>query len=140
LKGKRNRKTLFDSILQDAIKKLWEENGKHEFVFSYRKPFKGSVTPGASWIEFHFEKWLERAGIERRGRDIVSHSARHSLATFLHDKGVPLKHIQELLGHASMKITKKYTHCFMRNDDLMLRRSISLSTLLGTDIQFPVSL
>jgi integrase len=87
-----------------------EINGKHEFVFSYRKPFRGSVTPGTSWIKFHFEKWLERAGIERRGRDIVPHSARHSLATFLHDKGVPLKHIQELLGHASMKVTKKYTH------------------------------
>jgi integrase len=109
-KGKRNRKPLFDPILQDAIKKLWEENGKHEFVFSCRKPFRGSVTPGASWIKFHFEKWLERAGIERRGRDIVPHSARHSLAAFLHDKGVPLKHIQELLGHASMKVTKKYTH------------------------------
>jgi integrase len=116
-KGKRNRKTLFDPILQGAIKKLWEENGHndqkigpHEFVFSYKKPFRGSMTPMASWIYHNFEKWLERAGIERRGRDIVPHSARHSLGTFLHDKGVPLKHIQELLGHASWKVTKKYIH------------------------------
>jgi integrase len=123
-KGKRNRKTLFDPILQEAIKKLWEENGKHEFVFSYRKPFRGSVTPGASWIKFHFEKWLERAGIERRGRDIVPHSARHSLATFLHDKGVPLKHIQELLGHASLKVTKKYTH-LLENTMKEIRKKIA---------------
>jgi len=109
-KGKRSRKTLFDPILQDAIKKLWEENGQHEFVFSYRKPFRGSITPGASWIRHNFEKWLERADIERRGRDIVPHSARHSLATFLLDKGVPLKHIQGLLGHANLKVTGKYTH------------------------------
>ena len=109
-KGKRNRKTLFDPILQGAIKKLWEENGKHEFVFSYKKNFRGSITPGASWIRHNFEKWLERAGIERMGRDIVPHSARHSLATFLHDKGVPIKHIQELLGHAHWEVTKRYTH------------------------------
>ena len=109
-KGKRIRKTLFDPILQDAIKKLWEDNGKHEYVFSYRKPFRGSITPGPSWIRCNFEKWLERAGIERNGRDIVPHSARHSLATFLHDNGVPLKHIQELLGHANLKVTKRYTH------------------------------
>jgi integrase/recombinase XerD len=109
-KGKRSRKTLFDPILQDAIKKLWEENGQHEFVFSYKKPFRGSQTPGAAWIRHNFEKWLERAGIERNGRDIVSHSARHSLATFLLDKGVPMKHIQDLLGHAHLKVTKKYTH------------------------------
>ncbi|MDR1617504.1 MAG: tyrosine-type recombinase/integrase [Treponema sp.] len=44
---------------------------------------------------------------------MVPHSARHSLATFLHDQGVPLKHIQELLGHASMKITKKHTQLLL---------------------------
>jgi len=109
-KGKSNRKTLFDPILQDAIKKLWEENGQHEFVFSYKKPFRGSMTPCSSWIKHNFEKWLERAGIERKGRDIVPHSARHSLATFLLDKGVPLKHIQDLLGHAHWEVTKRYTH------------------------------
>jgi integrase/recombinase XerD len=109
-KGKRSRKTLFDPILQNAIKKLWEKNGQHEYVFSYKKPFRGSITPGASWIKHNFDKWLSRAGIERNGRDIVPHSARHSLATFLLDKGVPIKHIQELLGHAHLKVTKRYTH------------------------------
>ena len=109
-KGKRNRKTLFDPILQGAIKKLWEENGKHEFVFSYKNKLRGNITPGASWIRHNFEKWLERAGIERMGRDIVPHSARHSLATFLHDKGVPIKHIQELLGHSHWEVTNRYTH------------------------------
>jgi len=111
-KGKRNRKTLFDPILQDAIKKLWEENGQQEFVFAYKKPFRGSITPCASWTYHNFEKWLERAGIERNGRDIVPHSARHSLATFLLDNGVPLPRIQELLGHAHLKVTKKYTHIY----------------------------
>jgi integrase len=32
-KGKKPRKTAFDPVLQEAIKKLWEENGQHEFVF-----------------------------------------------------------------------------------------------------------
>ena len=32
-KGKKIRDAPFDKILQDAIKKLWEENGQHEFVF-----------------------------------------------------------------------------------------------------------
>ena len=109
-KGKRSRKTLFDPILQEAIKKLWEENGKHEFVFSCKKPYRGNKIPGPSWIWCNFDKWLERAGIDRMGRDIVPHSARHSLATFLHDKGIPLKHIQDLLGHSNYNVTKRYTH------------------------------
>jgi len=52
---------------------------------------------------------LERTAIERKRRDIVPHSARHSLATYLLDNGVPLKHIQNLLGHGHLKVTQKYT-------------------------------
>lgn len=33
-KGKKERDAPFDPVLQEAIKKLWAENGKHEFVFS----------------------------------------------------------------------------------------------------------
>ena len=42
----------------------------------------------------------------------MPHSARHSLATFLLDNSVPLPRIQELLGHAHLKVTKKYTHIY----------------------------
>ena len=80
-KGKRDRDTLFDPILQEAIKKLIYVNGQHEFVFSY----KDGTTPGAKWFYEHFQKWLKRAGIEPTGRKIVPHSARHSLA-LLRDK------------------------------------------------------
>jgi integrase/recombinase XerD len=105
-KGKKERDAPFDSILQEAIKKLWEENGKHEFVFSY----KNGATPGPSWIYGRFMKWLQRAGIELGGRKIVPHSARHSLASLLEEKGVSLRYIQELLGHSDLKTTKIYLH------------------------------
>jgi integrase len=105
-KGKKERNVPFDPILQEAIKKLWKENGKHEFVFSY----KDGATPGPSWIHGKFTKWLERAGIELGGRKIVPHSARHSLASLLEAKGVSLRYIQELLGHSDLKTTKNYLH------------------------------
>jgi integrase/recombinase XerD len=105
-KGKKERNAPFDPILQEAIKKLWEENGKHEFVFSY----KNGTTPGPSWVRGRFIKWLERAGIELGGRKIVPHSARHSLASLLEEKGVSLRYIQELLGHSDLKTTKIYLH------------------------------
>jgi site-specific recombinase XerD len=35
-KGKKSRKAPFDPVLQEAIKKLWKENGEHEFVFCRR--------------------------------------------------------------------------------------------------------
>jgi len=105
-KGKRRRTAPFDPILQEAIKKLWAENGRHEFAFS----FPNGKTPGPSWIKGRFPKWLKKAGIELDGRDIVPHSSRHSLASLLEARGVPLRYIQDLLGHSDLKTTKIYLH------------------------------
>jgi len=105
-KGKRERDAPFDKVLQEAIKKLWEENGQHEFVFAY----KDGTIPGSSWIYGRFREWLARAGIELKGRRIVPHSSRHSLASILEERGVSLRYIQDLLGHSDLKTTKHYLH------------------------------
>jgi integrase len=105
-KSKRERIAPFDKTLQNAIKKLWKENGQHEFVFAY----KNGATPGPSWIKGRFKKWLALAGIELKGRQIVPHSSRHSLASILEERGVSLRYIQDLLDHSDLKTTKGYLH------------------------------
>ncbi|MCL2556932.1 MAG: site-specific integrase [Treponema sp.] len=105
-KGKKERDAPFDPVLQAAIRRLWEENGRHEFVFS----LKDGSTPGPSWIYGNFRRWLARAGIELGVRKIVPHSSRHSLASLLEKRNVSLRYIQDLLGHCSMETTKIYLH------------------------------
>jgi integrase/recombinase XerC len=72
-------------------------------LFISRKGAPISV-PGVRWI---IAKYSERSGLEK---NIHPHSLRHSFATHLVNSGCDVRVVQELLGHASISTTQRYTH------------------------------
>lgn len=49
---------------------------------------------------------VRRSGIKKR---VTTHTFRHTCATHMLRNGAPLRHVQEMLGHASIETTQVYT-------------------------------
>src|SRR5205823_3325239 len=106
-KGSKDRVVPIGEPALDALKKwraampvAWEHNGP--VITNLR----GTRLTTRS-VEMIVARRLLAAGIVT---GITPHGLRHCFATHLLDAGADLRSIQEMLGHASLATTQRYTH------------------------------
>jgi integrase/recombinase XerD len=107
-------KGMVDRIVPVSTK-VWEKID--EYFESYRPViylFEGQAGGRYSSESVYrvFKEALRKAGIRK---EVGVHALRHSYATHLHENGLDIRYIQELLGHKSTRTTEIYTHVSRRN-------------------------
>jgi integrase/recombinase XerC len=109
-KGDKERQVFFSEEAREALAAYLpcrQERVKAESptdrLFVNRKGAPISI-PGVRWI---IARYAECSGLEK---NIHPHALRHSFATHLVNSGCDVRVVQELLGHASISTTQRYTH------------------------------
>jgi integrase len=102
-KNKKSRLIPICNELAQLLKSRSWGRFNDEFVFS-----KGNGFPfNRDYVSRYFKKSVRRAGLDE---EIHFHSLRHSFASNLAIRGVPIITIKELLGHSSIITTQIYSH------------------------------
>jgi integrase/recombinase XerC len=112
-KGRKERIVPLGSKAKDALGAYLARRGE------LRHPRSGALDPSALLLGRHGKRLgvrrmqgvVQRYGVLGAGRaDLHPHALRHSCATHMLEGGADLRAIQEMLGHASLSTTQRYTH------------------------------
>ena len=108
-KGQRDRPTLLSPIALTLVDAYLAGKSPGHWLFPGARPGRHLTTRTVQKITAAARK---RAGITKT---LTPHVLRHSFATHLHERGIDIRVIQELLGHASVRTTEIYTHVSRRH-------------------------
>ena len=101
-KGMKDRITVFPQSFVGEMREYLRGKRGDDLVF----PSQAGGRLTARTAQQILRHAMEKVGIEKNA---TFHSLRHSFATHLLENGTDIRYVQELLGHANIRTTQRYT-------------------------------
>jgi len=117
-KNKRLRTVPINETALEVLSKL-DTRGQYESVFINKRTKRAYITISKQWDKFRKEAGFPHLRI---------HDLRHQFASMLINQGVSLITVKELLGHAQVATTERYSHLTI---DSMANASGRVSNILN---------
>lgn len=106
LEGRKNRRGRVVYLSDDALAAVKAWLRKHDPHRQYLFYARDRATMSYTTARVMFEGYLKRAGLAHKGYTL--HCLRHTFASELLNAGMRLEYLQELLGHDSIEVTRRY--------------------------------
>lgn len=103
-KGKKDRVVMLSDKIELTIDTYLQQYRPQTYLF---ENLENGEPIAPRTIQLVYSDTVRFAGIRKLGG---IHSLRHSFATHLLESGLDIRYIQQLLGHASLLTTQRYTH------------------------------
>ena len=102
-KNRRGRVVYFSDDARDALR-AWLKSREPQMQYLFHSRGRDGLCYGS--CRTMFEKYLKQAGLGEKGYSL--HSLRHTFASELLNARMRLEYLQELLGHDSIEVTRRY--------------------------------
>jgi len=118
-KGGKDRYTILGNPVYEELRRYWRFHQNRKLLFpAVGRGLRNSAGAAAHMgiatepmdtnsLRTHLRKAAQKVGVSKK---VTTHILRHSFATHLAAKGVPIHQIQAYLGHAHIETTTVYTH------------------------------
>ncbi len=109
-KGSKERNVFLSPEAQSALKAYLQER---QMRLKAERPVKTVfINAGGTALTVRGIRYIlsRYTGVEGTGKHVNPHALRHTFATAMLSNGADIRTVQEMLGHASVSTTQRYTH------------------------------